>query len=366
MKGSRGFILPPIEHTFCLPSGTWSPFECCLKRSNACVRSVCKNPDTDVKPVEWEVLQQVHTKEFLDNVPIADIFELDKKLELSQVLTPLRYLVGSLIKGTLEAYTNKSIVIVPEVGGHHASPSLSHGACVFADVPVAWLELRKQMGDIRALYIDTDVHHADGFARSRVELNMQDHFFIMDMFNMDIWPCDEENPQATETLQHVNVPLPFHSGVSNKEYITLLKQGLKRVETELPPIHMVFYMCHNDALKGDSLGKTNVTERAIYERDMLIVDWARERDLPIVIMPNRGYGSSSCRVARESMAKINDKYNVFSFYSFFLPFSFFIIPLHSLSCLAHHGFCNQEHHIPVGTTEDVVSFFKLFETKKGA
>jgi acetoin utilization deacetylase AcuC-like enzyme len=90
-----------------------------------------------------------------------------------------------------------------------------------------------------------------------------------------------------------------------------LKQGLKRVETELPPIHMVFYMCSNDALKGDPLGKTNVTEKAIYERDMFVVDWARERDLPILIMPSRGYGPSSCRVARESMARINDKYTIF-------------------------------------------------------
>jgi acetoin utilization deacetylase AcuC-like enzyme len=65
----------------------------------------------------------------------------------------------------------------------------------------------------------------------------------------------------------VNIPLAFHSGVNNKTYLNLLRQGLNRLDQELPPVDFVFYMCSNDALKGDPLGKTNVTEAAIYERD---------------------------------------------------------------------------------------------------
>jgi acetoin utilization deacetylase AcuC-like enzyme len=324
----KGFIIPPIEQTFSVSSGAWASFDCCKHRNNACVRSICKKPNTQVQPIEWSVLERVHSKEFLDKIqtfrhPLLQVFELEDggvketdpltEEDILHVLTPLRYLVGAVIQGTLEAFTNKSIVMVPDGASHHASPSQSHGACVFSDVPLAWLELRAKTNraDLKALYIDTDVHHADGFARARVELGMQDHFFIMDAFNEEIWPCDEEDSRATKTLEYVNLPLPFRCGVSNKTYLDLIKQGLHRAETELPPVHMVFYMCSNDALKGDPLGKTNVTERAIYERDMLIVDWARKRDLPIVIFPARGYGPSSCRVARESMARIDDKYNVF-------------------------------------------------------
>lgn len=312
---SVGFIIPPVDQMLCLPSSAWAPFECCLKLNNACVRSICLAP-TISTPVDWNLLERVHTKEYLmrlqeSNKCVLSIYEIDADTK-DDYLTPLRYAVGAVIQATFIAFTEQRIVIAIDGGSHHASPSLSHGACVFADVPLAWLELRRTTGrEINALYIDTDVHHCDGFARSRVELDMQNHFFIMDMFNIDIWPCNEEDGRATPTLEHVNISLPFHSGVSNKQYLDLLQQGLKRIETELPPIHMIFYMCSNDALKGDPLGKTNVTENAIYKRDQMIISWAHERDLPVVIMPGRGYGPSSCRVARESMARLNDEYNIF-------------------------------------------------------
>ena len=217
--------------------------------------------------------------------------------------------------GAREAYLNKSIVIVPNAGAHHASVNVAEGSCVFADVPLAWHLLRDKIletdgGSPRALYIDVDVHHANGFAECRVECGMQDHFFIVDLFNQDIWPFDEDGG-SLETVQHVNIPVPFHSGIGSKDYLALLRSALKRVETELPPVQIVFYMCSNDAMMGDPLGKTKVTERAVYERDQIVVDWARTRDLPIVIMPSRGYGPTSCRVIRESMARLNDEYNIF-------------------------------------------------------
>lgn len=91
----------------------------------------------------------------------------------------------------------------------------------------------------------------------------------------------------------------------------LLRSGLKRCAAELPPVNLVFYMCSLDAMKDDPLGHVNVTERAIYERDRAVVEWCHERDLPLVIIPGRGYGPSSCRVARESMARLNDEYKIF-------------------------------------------------------
>jgi acetoin utilization deacetylase AcuC-like enzyme len=220
--------------------------------------------------------------------------------------------VAALLRGTATAWEKRCIVIVPGVGHHHASPSHSEGAGVFCDVPLAWLELRRTTGrtDIRALYIDTDVHHANGFARARMELEIHEHFFMLDFFNVDIWPHGEDGEPAS-TVQHVNIPMAYHCGVNNRDYLALIQAGLNRAASELLHIDIVFYMCCNDALKGDPLGKTNVTERAIYHRDRAVVSWARARDLPIVVMPSGGYGPSACRVARESMSRLNDEYGIF-------------------------------------------------------
>jgi hypothetical protein len=44
------------------------------------------------------------------------------------------------------------------------------------------------------------------------------------------------------------------------------------------------------------------------------VEWVRNRPnpIPLVILPGRGYGTSSCRVARESMARLDDEFGIWS------------------------------------------------------
>jgi acetoin utilization deacetylase AcuC-like enzyme len=130
-----------------------------------------------------------------------------------------------VVQGAQLAWRNRSKVIVPDGGRHHASKNLSQGGCVFSDVPLAILKLRQSqpgLSGLKFLYIDTDVHHCNGFARSRFELGMQDYFFIMDLFNEDIWPCSHDST----TREMVNIPLAFHSGINNKTYLNLLRQGL--------------------------------------------------------------------------------------------------------------------------------------------
>ena len=300
---SKGFIgiSPDLDVT--LPGGAWKPFDCCSRRTNACLLSLCPQY-SKVEPISWELLELVHSKEYLDtlrrdNVALYTIYEVgdtDDTYNFDHyILTPLRRHVAGLIQATREAFLSGSIVIVPESGYHHASRNKGDGGCIFADVPLAWHMIKTP--NSRALYIDVDVHHANGFATYA-----SDDFFIMDMYNDEIWP-DERVP--------VQIACPYKSGIGNKAFITLLMDGLRRAEQELPAVNVVFYMCSNDALQGDPLGHVNITERAIYQRDAIVVKWARDRNLPLIIMPSRGYGPSSCRVARESMLRLNDEYKIF-------------------------------------------------------
>ena len=325
------FVLSHPDNDVKLPEGVWKQFECCRTRNKECLLSLCSDP-TDPDPVTWETLERIHPKEHLarlrsDRKMLFGIFEIGgikKNARVTEedekhILEPSLRSVGGIVLGTRLAYNDKSIVIVPNTGHHHASPTIADGSCLFSDVPLAWLLLRDEIRRnfvgqkpfvLNALYIDVDVHHANGFARTKKECGMDSHFFMVDLFNEDIWPFTGES-SLFDSMDHVNIAMPFHSGIGNKAYLSLLGNALKRVETELPRIDMVFYMCSNDAMMGDPLGKTNVTERAIYQRDRMVVEWARSRDLPIVIMPSRGYGPSSCRVSRESMARLNDEYKIF-------------------------------------------------------
>ncbi len=324
---SASFILYHQDQEVVLPDGRWKQFECCKTRSSACLLSLCPNYTT-VESVSWDTFHRIYTVQRLNEIRtdrkhLFDVYELDRYNRMKRgtmitpederyILDPLRNRVSGLIVGTQKAYKEKSIVIVPNCGHHHASPSTSTGAGLFCDVPLAWLLLRDaNVPSLKALYIDVDVHHANGFASSRIECGMQDNFFMIDLFNQDIYPFDDPDEHPCDTVQHVNIAVPFHCDIGNKAYLDLLSGALKQAESELPAVDIVFYMCSNDAMMGDPLGMTRVTERAIYKRDRMVVEWARSRGLPIVIMPSRGYGPTSCRVIRESMARLNDEYKIF-------------------------------------------------------
>ncbi len=128
---------------------------------------------------------------------------------------------------------------------------------------------------------------------------------MVDLYNEDIYPFNGD----CDTPSYVTIPAPFHNGIGTKEYLALLSKSLERAAV-LPKVDIVYYVCSNDAMMCDKLGNTKVTERGVYERDMMVVKWARERNLPIVLMPSRGYSTISCRVIRESMARICDEYNI--------------------------------------------------------
>ncbi len=320
MQVPVSFIVLSPEHSATIPGGAWASFECCAQRSNACLLSLCGNAYTTVEPVSWDTLERIHPHAHLakfrtSRAALLDVFEIDVQDgpltddDERHILTPMRRSVGATMEGARRAFANQSIVMVPGGGNHHASPDVADGSGIFADVPLAWMLIKDANPNARALYIDVDVHHANGFANVRADNPaFAADFYMLDLYNDEIWPFVDK---ACASVAHVNIAMPFQCGIGNRAYLALLAGALQRAERELPAVHMVFYMCSNDAMMGDRLGKTNVTERAIYQRDRMVVAWARARNLPMVIMPSRGYGPSSCRVARESMARLDDEFGIF-------------------------------------------------------
>jgi acetoin utilization deacetylase AcuC-like enzyme len=298
---------------------------CCNKRDKSCLLSVCGSEYVSFEattPITLEDLALVHrdpaylTRLCTDAALVHEVFELSGPVDdslLENVVLPLRFRVTNLVLATQHAYFGRSIVMVPGAGQHHASPDKAMGAGLFCDVPLAWLKLRASVPGgqaFRALYVDVDVHHANGFAEARDQLGMHDHFFMLDVYNADIWPFPEDGSGVLSSVEHVNIPVPIHSGIGGRAYLAKLKEALDRAHAELPNLHMLFYMCSLDALEGDPQGKTKVSAKAVYKRDRMVVAWARQRGLPVVIMPGAGYGPSSCRVARESMARLNDEFKI--------------------------------------------------------
>lgn len=149
---SASFILCDPKDDVILPGdGAWSQFECCKTRSSACLMSLCPNY-TVPELVPWETFHRLYTPERLkqlrtDRKVLLDVYELDPYKRVKpgtpvtaddelHILDPLRWKVSGIIHGVRQAWVEKSIVIVPDTGHHHASPTKARGAGLFCDVPL--------------------------------------------------------------------------------------------------------------------------------------------------------------------------------------------------------------------------------------
>lgn len=338
-----GCVIQPREQEFDLPGGAWSGRECCANRTQQCRLTVC-NDQIHPKEVSWETLERVHPVTHLEMLrtnhhELFDVFDLkirgdgvftiqagdgdgdgaeerlvkiegakaptDSEVEL--LLAAARRDTGGSILAAALAYVYGFMLSFCG-GQHHASTVVSEGSSIFADVPLSWMILRETIQKLGlksepvALYIDVDVHHANGFAHCLDEIpGLKDHFFMIDLFNSEIWPW------GGESVDFLSVSKPFKCNTSTRAYLKLLKEALDEAD-KLPRPDIVYYMANNDILEGDPLGEARIKPDGILERDRLVLTWAQQRGIPVVMISGSGYADHGCRVTRDTLSSLNHEF----------------------------------------------------------
>lgn len=160
-------------------------------------------------------------------------------------------------------------------GTHHAFRGEGSGFCVFNDIAIAILALRKQGRARRAAVVDLDVHQGDGTA-----LLFQDD---SDVLTLSIH--GRNNFPFRKQQSRVDVDLP--NGTGDAEYLSALRCALPRVVAFAPEI--IFYQSGVDALAGDRLGRLALSHHGLEERDRLVMEACRARAIPLVITLGGGY-----------------------------------------------------------------------------
>jgi acetoin utilization deacetylase AcuC-like enzyme len=135
--------------------------------------------------------------------------------------------------------------------GHHATPDVAMGFCLFNSVAVAarWLQAERRVG--RVLIIDWDVHHGNG---------TQDAFyddpsvFYLSLHQSSHFPGSgsaHETGRAGGVGTTLNVPLP--AGTPAVEYRRRFTESLQAVASHFEP-DFVLVSAGFDAMAGDPLG----------------------------------------------------------------------------------------------------------------
>jgi acetoin utilization deacetylase AcuC-like enzyme len=160
-------------------------------------------------------------------------------------------------------------------GTHHAFHDRGEGFCTFNDLAVAIRVARRDHGVRRIAVVDLDVHQGNGTAS----------FFAgdPDVFTVSLHAA-KNYPFHKETSS-LDVPLP--DGCDDATYLAALDVALEQVRAFRP--ELLLYQAGVDSLRGDRLGRMDLTHDGLGRRDAAVYATARALGVPIVVTLGGGY-----------------------------------------------------------------------------
>ena len=230
------------------------------------------------EPCSVETLKEVHTEDYINKIKNKT---LDKN-EIRKIGFPL---VDSVVRrsfiatgGTVLATKlalNYGIACNTAGGSHHATSSEGAGFCVFNDVAVAAKYLTSRGLANKILIIDLDVHQGNG--NSEIFKN-DNQVFTFSMHSKVNYP-------AKKSVSDLDIEL--EENLEDREYIDILKNNLKYLNEE--EFDFVFYIAGVDIHYNDRLGKLNISDNGIFERDELVINNFFSNKIPICGVLGGGY-----------------------------------------------------------------------------
>ncbi|CAN0882043.1 Histone deacetylase 2 [Linum grandiflorum] len=185
------------------------------------------------------------------------------------------------------------------VGGgfHHCSSEKGGGFCVYADISLCIHYAFARLDISRVMIIDLDAHQGNGH---EMDFSTDKRVYILDMYNPGIYPLDYE------ARRFIDQKVEVVSGTTTAEYLSKLDDALKVAGRMFDP-ELVIYNAGTDILDGDLLGRLKVSPVGISNRDEKVFRFARERDVPLVMLTSGGYMKSSARVIADSIGNLSKK-----------------------------------------------------------
>lgn len=169
-------------------------------------------------------------------------------------------------------------------GSHHGRRDGGRGFCVFNDVAVAALALKREGTIRRALVIDLDVHQGDGTADC---LSHEPDLFTFSMHA-------EKNYPADKVPGDLDVGLP--DGLTDDDYLAALSQHVPRLLDGQRP-DLVFYNAGVDPHRDDRLGRLALSDEGLRRREAYVIGEAHRRGIPLVAVIGGGYATDIAALA---------------------------------------------------------------------
>ncbi|MFC4140874.1 histone deacetylase [Pedobacter mendelii] len=233
------------------------------------------------EPVAEEIILLTHEEKYwqsLKNLTLSTKeqrrvgFPLNPKLVERELM-----ITQGTIDGTEFAFEN-GIAFNVAGGTHHSGSNWGEGFCLLNDQAIAANFLLNKKLANRILIIDLDVHQGNGTA----EIFKNDsRVFTFSMHGEKNFPFRKE-------ISSLDVPL--NDGVEDEEYLSLLEINLN-IAFEGSKPEFVFYLAGVDVLSTDKLGKLSLSKAGCKERDKLVLQSCKIKNLPLQVSMGGGYST---------------------------------------------------------------------------
>jgi len=167
-------------------------------------------------------------------------------------------------------------------GTHHSYADKGGGFCVFNDIAVAARQIQAESWNLKnrkinVAVIDLDVHQGNGTA----------HIFSNDTSVFTLSLHGEKNFPFRKESSDLDIGLP--DGCTDEPYLQALSQSLQNMEERFEP-DLVFYLAGADPHEGDRLGRLKLSYKGMHLRDLAVMNWTWEKQIPVVLCMGGGYG----------------------------------------------------------------------------
>lgn len=164
-------------------------------------------------------------------------------------------------------------------GTHHAFTNKGEGFCIINDQAVAANYMINHGYINAAAIIDLDVHQGNGTAEIFKNNKL---VYTFSMHGEQNYPFRKENS---------DLDIPLKTGTTDHEYIELLSAHLPQILDKHKP-QIVFYQAGVDVLASDKLGHLNLSIEGCKQRDKIVFEACKTRNLPIVTCMGGGYSEA--------------------------------------------------------------------------
>lgn len=229
-----------------------------------------------------EQLMTTHTREYVEKVKTgtltaAEIRRIGFPWSL-QMTERSRRSTGATLAAA-RAALHEGIAANLAGGTHHAFADCGEGYCVFNDAAVTVNVLAGEGLIRKAVVIDCDVHQGNGTAAI---LAGRQHAYTFSIHG-------DRNFPLRKYPSSLDVALP--DGTEDAVYLDALHKSLTTV-FQNGPFDLAIYLAGADPYKEDRLGRLKLTKQGLLERDRLVLESCKERNIPVAIAMAGGYAES--------------------------------------------------------------------------